>query len=125
MSDKIDDIENNPALVAYKPSNGVTEYQVIIDSGAETIWATEQQIAGIFDKDRTVIGRHIRNSFKEAELDKNSVSAKFAHTAEDGKTYQVNQPTSSSNTRELMTTTHIDHQLLKRSYGVYGKLLNF
>ena len=90
MSDKIDNIENNPALVAYKPSNGVTEYQVIIDSGAETIWATEQQIADIFDRDRTVVGRHIRNSFKEGELDKNSVSAKFAHTAEDGKTYQVN-----------------------------------
>ena len=90
MSDKIDNIENNPALVAYKPSNGVTEYQVIIDSGAETIWATEQQIADIFDRDRTVVGRHIKNSFKEGELDKNSVSAKFAHTAEDGKTYQVN-----------------------------------
>jgi len=90
MSNKIKNIENDTALVAFKPENGVTEYQVVLDSGAETIWATEQQISEIFDRDRTVIGRHIRNSFKEGELDKNSVSAKFAHTAEDGKTYQVN-----------------------------------
>ena len=77
-------------LVVYKPSDRNNEFQVIFDSGAETIWATEQQIAEIFDRDRTVIGRHIKNAFKEGELDKNSVSAKFAHTAEDGKTYQVN-----------------------------------
>jgi len=61
-----------------------------LDSGADTIWATEQQIADIFNRDRTVIGRHIRNIFKEDELKQDSVSAKFAHTAEDGKIYQVN-----------------------------------
>lgn len=80
----------NRALIAFKPAQGATEYQVVLDSGADTIWATEQQISDIFDRDRTVIGRHIRNIFKEDELNQNSVSAKFAHTAEDGKTYKVN-----------------------------------
>lgn len=77
-------------MVAFKPAHGVTEYQMILDSGAETFWATEQQFADIFDRDRIVIGRHMRNTFKEDELKQDSVSAKFAHTAEDGKTYQVN-----------------------------------
>ncbi len=90
MSTEINDSIKNRALVAFKPTHGVTEYQVILDSGADTIWATEQQIADIFDRNRTVIGRHIKNIFKENELKQDSVSAKFAHTAEDGKTYQVN-----------------------------------
>ena len=90
MSTETNNTDKNKALVAFKPAQGGTEYQVILDSGADTIWATEQQIADIFDRDRTVIGRHIRNIFKEDELKQGSVSAKFAHTAEDGKTYQVN-----------------------------------
>jgi len=82
--------KENIELVMYKPTDRNNEFQVIFDSGAETVWATEQQISDIFERDRTVIGRHIRNSFKEGELIKNLVSAKFAHTAEEGKTYQVN-----------------------------------
>ena len=46
-------------------------------------------MAELFQRDRTVIGRHIKNVFSEGELQKNSVCAKFAHTAADGKTYQV------------------------------------
>lgn len=90
MSNKENISPKSTELVVYKPSDRNNEFQVIFDAGAETVWATEQQIADIFDRDRTVIGRHIRNAFKEGELNKNSVSAKFAHTAEDGKTYQVN-----------------------------------
>ena len=41
----------------------------------------------LFGRNRTVIGRHLRNIFKEGELDEKSVRAKFAHTASDGKTY--------------------------------------
>lgn len=82
--------KENVELVIYKPSDRNNEFQVVFDSGAETVWATEQQISDIFERDRTVIGRYIRNSFKEGELIKDSVSAKFAHAAEDGKTYQIN-----------------------------------
>ena len=46
-------------------------------------------MAELFQRDRSVIGKHIRNIFKEGELKKESVWAKFAHTAGDGKTYQV------------------------------------
>ncbi|WP_249325005.1 virulence RhuM family protein [Vreelandella boliviensis] len=43
----------------------------------------------LFGRERSVITKHIRNVFKEGELERNSVCANFAHTAEDGKTYQV------------------------------------
>ena len=46
-------------------------------------------MAELFQRDRSVIGKHIRNVFKEGELKKESVWAKFAHTADDGKTDQV------------------------------------
>lgn len=46
-------------------------------------------MAEIFDIDRTVITKHLKNIFNEGELDKNRVCAKFAHTANDGKTYNT------------------------------------
>lgn len=55
----------------------------------ETVWLSLEQMAELFQRDRSVIGKHIRNIFKEGELIKESVWAKFAHTADDGKTYQV------------------------------------
>ena len=83
-------MDKQTTLVSYKPSNGTTEYKVIIDPKSDTIWATDKQIAEIFGRDKTGVWRHINNAFKEGELDKNSVIAKFAITAEDGKTYKVN-----------------------------------
>lgn len=53
----------------------------------ETVWLSLDQMAKLFDRDKSVISRHIKNAIKE-ELD-NSVVAKFATTAKDGKTYQV------------------------------------
>jgi death-on-curing family protein len=76
-------------IVIFKPSSTTKEFEIILDENNETVWANEQQISNIFDRDRTVIGRHIKNIFKDEELDLNSVSAKIAHTANDGKTYQV------------------------------------
>ncbi len=55
----------------------------------ETIWATQKAMATLFDVNRTVITKHIKNIFEEEELSQQSVCAKFAHTAEDGKTYQT------------------------------------
>ena len=52
--------------------------------GEETVWLTQQQMADLFNKDRTVIGRHIRNIYKEEELKKNITCAKFAHMGTDG-----------------------------------------
>ena len=53
----------------------------------ETVWLSLDQMAKLFDRDKSVISRHIKNAIKE-ELD-NSVVAKFATTAKDSKTYQV------------------------------------
>lgn len=55
----------------------------------ETVWLTQKALAKLFDVDRTVITKHLRNIFKEGELAENSVCANFAHTAADGKTYQT------------------------------------
>lgn len=54
----------------------------------ETLWLTQQSISELFDVDRTVITKHI-NNILDTELDKDSVCAKFAHTASDGKKYQT------------------------------------
>jgi len=55
----------------------------------ESVWLSIDQMAELFQRDRSVIGKHIRNIFKEGELVKESVWAKFAYTADDGKNYQV------------------------------------
>lgn len=56
---------------------------------SDTVWLTIDQMSQLFCRDKSVIGKHIRNVFREGELEKKSVSAKFAYTASDGKVYQV------------------------------------
>ena len=53
----------------------------------ETLWLTQREMAELFGVDRSVITRHLQNIFKTGELDADSVCAKFAHTASDGKQY--------------------------------------
>ena len=55
----------------------------------DTVWLSIDQMSELFDRDKSVISRHIRNIFKEAELERVSVVAKNATTASDGKVYQV------------------------------------
>lgn len=50
----------------------------------ETVWLSLEQLATLFDRDRTVIKRHINNILKEKELNENEVCAKFAHTTKHG-----------------------------------------
>ncbi|MCW3789426.1 RhuM family protein [Plebeiibacterium sediminum] len=66
----------------YKTSDNQTEIDVHIDK--DTVWLNRQQLATLFNRDRTVISRHISNIFKEGELDKDMVCAKFAHTTKHG-----------------------------------------
>ncbi|BFM48552.1 virulence protein RhuM/Fic/DOC family protein [Marinomonas sp. THO17] len=56
---------------------------------AETVWLSQAQMILLFGRDKSVISRHINNVFKEGELERGAVVAKYATTAEDGKTYQV------------------------------------
>lgn len=75
-------------LVVFQAKNGAIELKADVD--AETVWATQAQISEIFDVERSVITKHVNNLIKDGELDKNSVCAKIAHTASDGKIYQIN-----------------------------------
>ena len=52
------------------------------------VWLTQKAIAKLFDVERSVITKHLKNIFEGGELDENTVCAKFAHTADDGKTYR-------------------------------------
>ena len=74
-------------LAIYQTESGGLELSV--DNGKNTIWANLNQISKLFDKDKSVISRHIKNVFKTKELEEGSVVAFFATTASDGKTYNV------------------------------------
>ena len=68
-------------IILYQPDETV---RIEARMGGETVWLTQQQMAELFDKDRTVIGRHIRNIYKEEELERDITCAKFAHMGLDG-----------------------------------------
>ena len=75
-------------IVLYQPDKSISLH-VKIDGAFKTVWLSIDQMAELFGRDRSVIGKHVRTIFKEGELQKDSVWAKFAYTASDGKTYQV------------------------------------
>jgi len=78
---------NQSAIEIFKTEDGATGINVILDN--DTVWLNLNQISTLFERDKSVISRHIRNVFKEKELERNSVVAKIATTANDGKTYRV------------------------------------
>jgi len=80
-------MENNSELIIYTTEDGLTKVDVTFQD--DTVWLSIDQMAQLFQRDRSVIGKHIRNIFKEGELIKESVWAKFAYTASDGKDYKV------------------------------------
>ena len=74
-------------VIIYQTDDGLSKIEVNLKN--ETVWLSVDQIAELFQRDRSVIGKHVRNIFKEGELKKESVWAKFAYTAADGKDYNV------------------------------------
>ena len=78
----------NKQIEIYRSKGGEIVFD--IDKEGETIWATREQISKLFDVDKTVVSRHIRNIFRDGELEEERVSAKNALTAADGKTYMTN-----------------------------------
>ena len=77
----------NNEIVIYQSDELSTKLEVKIEK--ETVWLNLKQISELFERDKSVISRHIRNMFKEGELDKKAVVAKNATTALDGKIYRV------------------------------------
>ncbi len=74
-------------IIIYQSKTGKIEFKG--DPEKDTVWGTLNQIADLFGRDKSVISRHIKNIFNSGELSKNSVVAKIATTASDGKVYQV------------------------------------
>ena len=69
-------------VVIYQTEDGQTQIDVRLEN--ETVWLTQAQMDELFQKDRTVITRHINNVFKEKELEREEVSVKIAHTTQHG-----------------------------------------
>ena len=74
-------------IIIYQADSHSERIEVTLEN--ETVWLSLNQISTLFDRDKSVISKHLKNIFKEEELIKNSVVAFFAITASDGKTYQV------------------------------------
>ncbi|MFA9219688.1 MAG: RhuM family protein [Sediminibacterium sp.] len=71
----------------YASADGLTQLEVQFEG--ETFWLNLNQISSLFEKDKSVISRHLKNIFTTGELNRDSVVAKNATTASDGKTYVV------------------------------------
>ena len=74
----------NSEVVIFKPKDGQTEFQVVLDGEHDTVWVTEQQIMELFGKARRTIGEHIKNIYSEGELDKESTWREFRQVQKEG-----------------------------------------
>lgn len=71
----------------YTSADGQAQLRVALDN--DTVWLSLEQMVALFGRDKSVISRHLSKLFAEGELERKAVVAKFATTAADGKTYQV------------------------------------
>jgi death-on-curing family protein len=78
---------NKGEIVIYQSKGGEIEVKVRLEK--ETIWLTQNQLSSLFDIERSVVTKHLRNIFNSKELNEDSVCAKIAHTAADGKSYKT------------------------------------
>ena len=86
MSDVIQIRNSTVDFLVFTRDAGEEGIEVRVQNG--DVWLTQKGIAELFGVDRSVVTKHLGNVFAEKELDENSVCAKFAHTADDGKKYQ-------------------------------------
>ena len=80
-------MDNKGDIILYTASDGTAKIEVILDQ--ETVWLTLDQMAELFQRNKSTISRHIKNVLESGELSADSVVAFFATTASDRKTYQV------------------------------------
>lgn len=78
---------NNSELIIYQADDGKTRIEVKLED--ETVWLSLDQMAELFQRDKSTISRHIKNIFSEGELQRETVVANFATTALDRKIYHV------------------------------------
>lgn len=82
-----DEINQKSNIIIYTTEDGLAKIETTFDE--DTVWLSMDQMAELFQRDKSTISRHIKNVFAEGELQRDSVVAKFATTAADGKIYQV------------------------------------
>ena len=80
-------MENRGEIIIYQTEDGLASIEVKMQN--ETVWLSLDLMASLFQRDKSTISRHIKNIFKEGELQQEAVVANFATTAADGKTYNV------------------------------------
>ena len=78
---------NNSNIIMYTTEDGLTKIETTFED--DTVWLSLDQMAELFQRDKSTISRHIKKIFEEGELQRNSVVANFATTAADGKIYNV------------------------------------
>ena len=93
-------------IILYQPEGSV-KLEVRVEN--ETVWLTQAQMAELFQKDRTVIGRHIRNVYKEGELEKSITCANFAHMGADADQIY-------NSTLYIADRLHEQRQIIERSF---------
>ena len=76
------DNENKGQVILFQTEDGQTKLEVQLQD--ETVWLSIDQMAELFQRNRSTISRHIKNVFEEGELDANVVCANFAHTTKHG-----------------------------------------
>ena len=80
-------MENKGEIIIYQTEDGLTKIEANFTE--DTVWLSLDQMAELFQRDKSTVSRHIKNIFEEGELERSSVVANFATTASDGKTYNV------------------------------------
>lgn len=85
LDDPPPQVQEMNELVFFETEGGAIDVRV----DQETVWLSQEQMAQLFERERSVITKHLRNIFRNEELDEKAVCANFAHTAADGKTYQT------------------------------------
>ncbi len=80
-------VKQKSNIIIYTTEDGFTKIETTFDE--DTVWLSIDQMAELFQRNKSTISRHIKNIFSEGELVRESVVANFATTAADGKTYQV------------------------------------
>ena len=78
---------NHSNIIMYTTEDGLTKIETTFEE--DTVWLSIDQMAELFQRDKSTISRHIKKIFEEGELQRISVVANFATTAADGKTYNV------------------------------------
>lgn len=108
--------------ILYNMPDDGGKVQVVIRD--ESIWCTQKAMAQLFGVERSVITKHLKNIFDTQELDEETVCAKIAHTAEDGKTYQTKFYHLAKATAEydiFNRTQHIDSDFDKAVFRMLGE----